>query len=95
VSDEIERIESVSASSSLSVQIGKEKEFIGHRLNDIIFLAEKTTPVENDWEGYAKACLHMIARQAREARTLLEIAPPPRNSIDARLERLRSKMQTS
>lgn len=49
-----------------------ERQFIGHRLADIIYLAEKTSPVDDgDWKGYAEALRNLIARQAKEAQTAL------------------------
>lgn len=58
----------------MRMEAGKEKEFIGHRLSDILWLAEKTAPVDkNDWEGYAKSMCNLIARQAREAQTALQV----------------------
>lgn len=66
------RIERVAA-ATLSIKVGSEKEFIGYRLADIIFLATETKPVDGDWEGYAKQCLRIIADQATKARTILSV----------------------
>lgn len=54
------------------VEAGKEAEFIGYRLNDIIYLAENTRPTdEADWKGYAQSMMVLLARQARMAQTAL------------------------
>lgn len=58
----------------MKVESGKEKEFIGYRLADIIYLAEKTAPVDDgDWKGYAESLRNLIARQAREAQNALAV----------------------
>ena len=58
----------------MRLEAGKEKEFIGYRLSDIIYLAENTVPVDkNDWEGYAKSMCNLIAQQAREAQNALSV----------------------
>lgn len=62
----------------MRIEIGKENQFLRHRLNDVIFLAEQTEPVDSryfgilDWEGYAKANNKFIAQQAREALAALD-----------------------
>ncbi len=54
----------------MSIEVGKEVEFIGYRLADIVYLSEKTAPVDDgDWKGYAESLRVLIARQAREAQT--------------------------
>lgn len=56
------------------IEVGKEVEFIGYRLNDIIYLAENTKPVdESDWKGYAQSMMVLMAREAREAKTALDV----------------------
>jgi hypothetical protein len=56
------------------IEVGKEIEFARHRLNDIIYLAEQTAPVDKaDWEGYARSIRNLIASQARQAITALTV----------------------
>lgn len=56
----------------MKVEAGKEIEFVGYRLTDIVFLCENTAPVdEHGWEEYSKDLLRMIARSAREAQTAM------------------------
>lgn len=55
----------------MTVEIGKECEFARDRLSDILYLARKTQPVDDDWRGYADAVLKMISDQADLARTAL------------------------
>lgn len=55
------------------LEAGKEREFIGHRLADLIFFAEKTQPVNDDWEGYAKQLCRMVASSARDAQIALAV----------------------
>ena len=55
------------------LEAGKEKEFIGHRLTDIIFFAEKTEPVNGDWEGYAKELCKLVRQSAIDAQTALAV----------------------
>lgn len=56
------------------IEVGKEAEFIGYRLSDIIYLAENTRPVdEADWKGYAKSMMTLMARQARMAQAALAV----------------------
>jgi hypothetical protein len=57
----------------MRIEAGKELEFIGHRLVDVIFFAEKTEPVNGDLEGYMRECLKMIAQSARDAQTALTL----------------------
>lgn len=49
------------------VEIGREKEIVQRRLNDIIWLAEHTRPVGDDWQGYAASICRILADQARQA----------------------------
>lgn len=59
----------------LRIEVGKELEFVRHRLSDIVYLAEKTAPVDQaDWEGYARALRNIIAGQAKKAITALEVS---------------------
>lgn len=63
----------------MAIEVGKEAEYVGHRLNDIVFFCECTAPVdENDWADYAKAVLNLIKRSAREAQTAMVVLQPPR-----------------
>jgi hypothetical protein len=63
---------------TMRVQEGKEMDFIGHRLNDIIYLAENTRPVsQEDWQGYAQSMMRLIATQARQAQTALTVLSLP------------------
>jgi hypothetical protein len=62
----------------MRLEVGKEAEFIGHRLSDIIYIAEHTAPVDkSDWEGYARSMCKLIARQAREAQNALSVISGP------------------
>lgn len=72
MADDLERIERVNA-VTMSVEVGKEIEVARHRLSDIIFLAEKTEPVNGDWEGYARQMRRMIADSAKQATNLLAV----------------------
>jgi len=56
----------------MRVQEGKEMDFIGYKLNDIIYLAEQTEPArQDDWQAYAQSILRIIAREARDAKAAL------------------------
>ena len=65
------------------VEVGKEKDVVRRRLNDIIWLAEHTKPVGDDWRGYAVRALarpapavsmcRILADQARQAIQYLEL----------------------
>lgn len=57
----------------MKCEVGKEIEFAEHRLKDILFFAEKSRPVDGDWEGYAKQVCRLIADQANEALTVLAV----------------------
>lgn len=58
----------------MKIEAGKEVEFAVHRLIDIIFLAERTEPVDGmSWEEYTKEVLGMIANQARNAQNALSL----------------------
>lgn len=57
----------------MRVEAGNELEFAQHRLNDIVFFAERTEPVENDWESYAKQLRRMVAEHARDAISALKL----------------------
>jgi hypothetical protein len=61
----------------MHVEVGKEIQTAQNRLKDIVFFCENTLPTDNaTWEEYAKACLRMIARSAREAADLLALVHP-------------------
>lgn len=62
----------------MQIEVGKEVEFAGHRLSDIIYLVENTRPVDGDWEEYAKQLARMLADQARQAKSALAVIPGPR-----------------
>jgi len=56
----------------MRVQEGRELDFIGYRLRDIVYLAEQTKPVnQDDWRGYAESILRIISNQARDAQVAL------------------------
>ena len=61
------------------VPVGEELKYVGYRLSDIIFFAEKTTPVQPwwkpwRWKQYNASVLRMIADQARQAQRYLSVA---------------------
>lgn len=59
----------------MRIEVGKELEFVRHRLRDIAYLAEQTAPIDkNDWETYAKSIGNLIAQQAQQALTALTLA---------------------
>lgn len=60
--------------AAMKIEVGKEIEFVQRRLNDIVYLAEHTQPVDGDWEGYAKQLARMLAAQATEAKVALSLA---------------------
>lgn len=56
------------------VEVGKEAEFIGHRLNDIIYLLNKTKPVR--WwrfRQYHNSVVRITTSQAEQALKYVEI----------------------
>jgi hypothetical protein len=56
------------------IEVGKEVQYAQRRLNDIIFLAEKTGPAHaDDWEGYIRELKAFIIRQANDALTALSV----------------------
>lgn len=56
----------------MRIEVGKEIEFARNRLNDIIYLAEQSRPVDqSDWEGYTRSLRNLIASQAHQAMTAL------------------------
>lgn len=58
----------------MKTEVGKEIEFVQHRLSTIVYLAEKTAPVDDaDWEGYARSMRNLIAREAHEALAALQV----------------------
>lgn len=57
----------------MKIEAGKELEFVRDRLSDIAHLADKTEPVDGDWEGYAKQLCRVISDQACEAKAALTL----------------------
>ncbi len=58
----------------MTFEAGKEAEFIGHRLNDIVFFCECTAPVsEQGWADYAKDVLKLIKQSATDAQAALKV----------------------
>lgn len=58
----------------MRIKVGDEIRYAQSRLNDIIYLAEKTDPVDkSDWEDYTRSIRNLIAEEARKAITVLSV----------------------